>query len=251
MATRKYQLYLIQIDHSNGSFETIEYTKDYIKLDKTCYKTMLDVYRDTKENYKNTRCVIKFLGIAEDEKIEIFSKQFEPMEVEESTFIKDDVMILTSQLENMISKGCELKKRKQNYNVEMNRMYHEEFEFSTDLSDEHKIKAFDMLKDLLVKRRQVDCDLRLYDQTKHSFDSILGHLKLIKEATLNQEDVTKSIVDEFERTGSMPIGGGKRVYKYENFKQRMNLMKQLSSKYGVIENDEENKNLICSHIKKQ
>lgn len=249
MAIRKYQMYLIQIDYPNGSYDTIEYTKDYLKLDKTSYKQMLEVYRETKGEYENTRCTIRFIGISEDEQVEIFSKEFEPQEVEQNSSIRDDIDVVIEQLDILIKKGEDAKSKKENYNIIVRDIYHKEIEFSEDNSESHKVRVFDKLKDIFIKRRQIDTDLKLYNQYIDKFNLIKDTVMDIQQARNGMENKTKQIIEEFKDTGDMSCGNGRRVYYYNNFKERMNLMKQLTPKYVKIENDETNKCLICKKLK--
>lgn len=74
---KKFNQYLIQITHSNGQTEDIEYTN----YDKTSYKEMLNVYKTIKEEYSNVNCVIDFLGVNEKERVVIFKKYNEVEEL--------------------------------------------------------------------------------------------------------------------------------------------------------------------------
>jgi hypothetical protein len=250
MAKRKFNEYLIEVVHNNGNVEQIEYTSNFNKkADKTSYKEMLNVYSEIKEQYENKNCTISFLGINKNEKMVIFSKQNIANEISDESSLRNDVILLFESIQQIKDKAIKLNEKKTCYNVEMNEIYHKEVENSTDLSEEHKIKTFDKLRNTLIKRRDVSGDLDFYNKHKGVLNSIFGYANKLSdesEAHMNHE---VEILENFKENGELLTGSGKHIVQYSNFKDRMAKMAQLQSKYGKIINDEENNRLICSKKK--
>jgi hypothetical protein len=250
MAKRKFNEYLILVTFQNGNTEEIEYTTNFKnKVDKRNYKDMLSVYTEVKEQYSNKNCTIDFLGINENEKMVIFSKPNVVEEISDESLLRDDVILLFENLQQIKDKATALNQKKICYNVEVNEIYHKEIEATTDLSDEHKIKTFDKLRNVLIKRRDVSADLDFYNKHKNSLNSIFGYANRLSndsEAHINYE---AEILENFKENGKLSTGSSNHIVQYSSFKDRMAKMSQLQSKYGKIINDEENSRLICSKKK--
>ena len=64
---RKYTKYQIILEYLNGDKETINYNDNRMET----YKGALEIYRETKEQYKDSCVTIKFAGITENGDIEV------------------------------------------------------------------------------------------------------------------------------------------------------------------------------------
>lgn len=249
MAKRKFNEYLILVTFKNGNTEEIEYTSNFKKkADKTSYKEMLSIYSEIKEQYENKNCTIDFLGVNDEEKMIIFSKQNIVEEISESSSLRDDVTLLFEQIKQIKNKADKLAEKKVCYNVEVNEIYHKEVENSVDLSDEHKLKTFDKLRNVLINRRDVSSDLDFYNKHKGILDSIFGYANKLTTESENHINHEIGMLENFKETGELSTTG-KHIVQYSNFKDRMAKMAQLQGKYGKIINDEENCRLICSKKK--
>lgn len=251
MANKKYENYSIEVQFPDGAVDTIQYTKEIRELDTSSYKTMLDVYRQTKEQYENIRCTIKFIGYNDNEKVEIFNKEINPDKVTETTLIQDDIEVVSEHISSMVEKAKNLNGKKTHYNTLMRDIYHKDIEFTEDLSENHKINTFDKLRDLLIERRRIDIGLKIYSDNEQNFKIIYDCVESIKEYTGLKNEKTTQIIEEYKEMGLMPCGGGKVVHKYTTEKQRIHFISTLQQKYDKIEIDRETKSIICSHKKKK
>lgn len=249
MAKRKFNEYLILVTFKNGNVEEIEYTSDFKrKADKTSYKEMLSVYSEIKEQYEDKNCTIDFLGINDEEKMIIFSKQNVVEDISESTTLRDDVVLLFEKIQQIREKAETLADKKVCYNTEVNEIYHKEIENANDLSDEHKLKTFDKLRNVLINRRDVSSDLDFYNKHKNVLNSIFGYtdkLTIESEKYVSRE---VEMLEKFKETGVLSTGS-KRIVDYTSFKDRMAKMSQLQDKYTIV-HDEENSRLICTEKNK-
>lgn len=255
---RKFNQYLIQISFPNKEVENIEYSTNNKTADKTSYKQMLLVYKDTKELYSDVNCVIDFLGINEHEMISIFKKYNQVEEVESQETNNEETLIELFDLLKSTSTKIESRKdfihsKLSELDIQISYINHTDIEISDNNSEQHKIKTFDKLKQLMEDRRDLKLEHRIsssilnstiYTDLFKQLDTVNKSIKAIQQKSIESGNVVKQYVNEGSK--ELTINGTK-YYKYSNFSDRMNLMKQLSPIYNNIIHDEDNSQLICRH----
>jgi flagellar biosynthesis/type III secretory pathway chaperone len=140
-------------------------------------------------------------------------------------------------------------------NKEKSNFEHKYIEFAEleDLVDEYKIEKFDEYRNLLLKRRNIKNEAINLKNVKEQIDAIFENTDRLHKRTVGYID--KAILStESAIAQTVPEDLDKQLVKevpYNNFKERMNLMKQLQPKYDkIIVKDEENK-LICYNKSKK
>jgi hypothetical protein len=140
-------------------------------------------------------------------------------------------------------------------NKEKSNFEHKHFEFVEleDLVDEYKIEKFDEYRSLLLRRRNIKDEAINLKNVKEQLNIIIENTDRLHKRTRGFID--KAILStESAITNTVPEELDKQVVKeipYNNFKERINLMKQLQPKYDkIIVKDEENK-LICYNKSKK
>lgn len=257
---KKFNQYLIQITHSNGQTEDIEYTN----CDKTSYQGMLKVYKTIKEEYSNVNCVIDFLGINEKERVVIFKKYNEIEELSDEIIdtvseSSEDLFELIEQFQNNISKiknrGNVVKAKMSEIDAQISYIYHADIEISKDSSTEHKVETYDKLKFLFDSRRNYKhehgliCSLN-NKNVLNSLSEQLGDMqKSVKVVTKNSTKAVSKIKKYTDGEAQEVDIYNSKYYKYNNFTERMTLMKNLTPQFSKIVNDEVNSQLICSNKK--
>jgi hypothetical protein len=251
--TSKYRRYKILVTYLNGNKEEIEYINNK-PINTSDYKEMMKVYREVKEQYINLCTTIDFIGVTTDEQLNIiFSKQ---MTQEENT---EDSFELIEQLNEIVNKIKEKANKVQDLlsliDKEKSKIEHECFEFVKieDLIDEYKIEKYDEYRSLLLKRRAIKNEainlknvkeqldiifentIRLHKRTQGYLNSIIRNTESVINNTV-PEELDKQVVKE---------------YPYKDFKERINLMKQLEHKYDKIVNMENENKLVCYNKSKK
>lgn len=252
--TSKYQRYMIQVNYLNGNKENIEYINNK-PVDTSSYKEMMKVYKETKEKYINLCTSIDFIGITEDEQLNIiFSKQNK--QDEENT---ENSFELIEQLNKIVNKLKVKSKEAQNLlcsvDKEKSIFEHKYIEFAEleDLVDEYKIKKFDEYRNLLLRRRVIKNEAINLRNVKEQLDIIFENTDRLHKRTVGY--INKAILNtESSITQTVPEELDKQIIKeisYNNHKERINLMKQLEHKYDkVIVKEEENK-IVCYNKSKK
>lgn len=160
MAKRKFNQYLIQIAHHDGTTENIEYSSRLKQVDKSSYSDMLKVYRETKDEYSDVNCTIDFLGINDKEQVVIFKKY---NEIEDTENNGDTIFDLADELQQLLNKIFTRKeivsKSVSEADSAINYIYHADIENTTDESDDHKINTYDKLKQAFELRRRIKMKL--------------------------------------------------------------------------------------------
>lgn len=272
---RKYREYLIVVEYPNGDKEYIDYI-DEKEINTTSYTEMLEVYRSTKQQYEIINCTVAFMGrSSDDDFVEIFSKSFnngfeeEIIESSKETIgavndeiHQDDECVDTYTVKDENQSGADkvIEKLKLIYDTcdwlssrvdevagmqgvvdkKISEILHVQVENAPNPSEEDKIRTFDELTKLTKKRRDFKKEysiLNCHRQRIKGMKSNSGHIISDTDAYLGKcENKVKEIQ---EGSGTAYENNCVREYPYKNFKERMNLMKQLSKKYTKLVNDSE------------
>ena len=245
---RKYVNYKIEVTYLNGDKEVINNKE----MDKSSYKEMLELYRETKEHYESENMCVKidFIGVSEDRELNIlwtkeiinreeFNVVERAKEVKQSDVlniiknIKDNLDILKEKSKFLAENlGTQDKKRD---------LLNHKIENCDSDNPEVKLEIFNELQLVLNERRKVKNDLKYIKILKSN----------IKSENIRMETIY-NIIDEFiDRTEYMENKTYDfsdeniedklcKTYKYKNFKEKINMMKQLeqSKKYDKITIDE-------------
>lgn len=249
MVKRKFQMYNIRIEYPNGSFNLVEYNDDYKRVNKACYKSMMQEYKRIKEKHINKECVIKFIGISDDGESELFSKINVPTEVTKDSNLSEDIDVLIDNIETILKKGEATKKSKDNYNTIIRHILHSDIEFAVGVDDDFKIETYNKLQELTIRRRKIHDDMVIFEAREENFKAIKKELNVIKNRKVQRDAYVKEMLDDFKETGEISCGGGTYVYPYKDNKERIKLMSDVQSKYKSVVNDEVNKYLICRRLK--
>lgn len=250
MNNRKCREYYIVIEYQNGEKSIIEYL-DEREVDNTNYKEMISVYKDTKEQFKDVSCVIRFMGRTDDneESMEIFAKIVKSNTYYKKVDIGYELNIATVAL-NRIQES--IKDTFDNIGLTDKRisaLSHNKIEGHAEATDEYKISIFDELQRLYEARRRLKNDNRKTTSIESLIKSSIGNLSI---ALSRINEIDNRIEDSIEQ---ISVGSGKeydknnvKEYSYENFKDRMNMMKQLQPKYDKVVHDTA-RELICCYNK--
>jgi hypothetical protein len=241
MYERKYQKYSIKIKYLNGDTENISY-QNYNEND---YKDMLQLYNETKEHYKNDCVTINFIGITEDGKLEIlFQKKIineKELKIKEEadlieSFSSNELINQINELVNIIGKKQLRENEKCNIlNKKQDLLLHQIEDLDkSKFTDKEKLELLDKLHLIRKQRREAKNNYAVLSYFTTNFD--LGKFKKV-----TYETKTKVIQEEAKEKKITPLTPEiieeKRIMKeipYKNFKERINLIKQLQSKYDKV-----------------
>jgi len=244
---------MIQVNYLNGNKENIEYINNR-PVNTSSYKEMMKVYKEVKEQYANLCISIDFVGITEDEQLNVlFTKKMINEENIENSFE------LIEQLNDIVNKLNTKAKESQDLlslvDKEKSVFEHKYIEFAEleDLVDEYKIEKFDEYRSLLLKRRVIKDEAINLKNVKEQLDIIIENTERLYKRTVGY--LNKAIeCTESSITQTVPEDLDKQIVKeikYNNFKERINLMKQLEHKYDKIINIEEENKLVCYNKSKK
>lgn len=248
---RKYAKFNIKITYLNGDTENISYNK----YDPTNYKDMIQLYKETKEQFKNNCVLIDFNGITQDGEIGIlFRKEnkTEDLEIkkEADTVEQMSIIEILKNLENIINiLGKKQEKENNNINIYTKKRdvinHKVETMDKINLSSEEKILLIEKLHIVSKKRRKAKENTEIIN-TFTNLQKIQGIRKAI--------NVTKQKIQEIEgREEKSEFLADDKVkkyrimeeVKYKNFKERTRLINKLKYKYNKIYYDDSRMVVIC------
>jgi len=261
MAKRKFQMYLIQITYSNGDVENIEYNTDFKQVNKTSYKEMLEVYKEIKEQFSEVSCTIDFIGTNQNEQMIIFRKVNEIESTSHEESVEENIIDLFEDLNGLLKRIREKKETLtseiKTSDLAISYIYHADIENCDNPTERHMIDTFKKLKSAHDKRREVkhqQAFLEILKSNDVNIGGILGNVENIDSCLIkieNGRNKSLEAINNYASNESEQLSiASATYYKCENFKQKMNLMKQLQPKYKHIVYDEVNKQLICRDKKK-
>lgn len=253
--SRKYQSYLIEVNFHNGNKEKIDM---FNSTDINCesYKEMLKVYAEIKEKYKNDNCNINFCGSSEDGCLDVmFTKEIKnevhiQEVVEESDKPSKTLLEVMTELELLLETTRERRKNiglLEGAITKKQDVIHHQAEHAKEnkMTDEEKLKAYNELIEVQILRRQVKEEIKISDiiSSGNLIKELSDVVTAINNEKLNMHYAKSKGVEKY----STGLANEKviRQVKYENFKQRINLMKQLQPKYDKVAIDDVNMVLIC------
>ena len=235
--------YFIEITHKlTGNVEIIKAKQN------ASYKATLTKYKEAKQNYKGKNVDISLIGIVDDKTKVYFTKKCNPNEdVLEKINTLIDTMEnsakeLIDTLQQISDKASLLDKQKSNVQhlmIESVNAY--------TLSESDKIKAFDEYRKFYLERRDIKQLFYLYKALNKDVSELYSRICSVRNGYESQIDFnTKITLDLIENENSEYKDVHLiREYPYDNFKQRLNLMKQLDKKFDKIINDVDNNKLLC------
>lgn len=242
---RKYTSYKVNVEFLNGDKEEINFQG----INTISYREMLEVYKSTKEDYKNISCKIKFEGISDSGELNIIfsktinkTKEFEIVENERKL---DDtkVEVLIEELQDIAEKLN--KKRKMlsikeviaNKNIEVELHHIEEDREFTDLEIR---EIFERLKTNRVERRFIKKEKAYIDMADNLW--IIKNInrlgKSIYHKKLRDEDKANS--NHYEKNYSI------RYIEYNNLDEdRTRKLEDAKKIYDTVKDDIAQMRLIC------
>ena len=251
--TSKYCRYKVLVNYLNGNKEEIEYINSK-PVNTSSYKEMMKIYREVKEQYINQCESVNFIGVTEDEKLTvIYSKKMTQEDTTENSF--DLIEQLNEIVNKLKSKSAQTQDLLDLINKEKSNIEHKCFEFVEleDLVDEYKIEKFDEYRSLLLKRRIIKDEAINLKNVKEQLDIIIENTERLHKRTMGY--INKAILStESAITNTVPEDKDKQKttdYPYKDFKDRINLMKQLEHKFDKIVNVPEENKLICYNKSKK
>lgn len=245
---RKYQSYIIEVEFHNGDKEKIDMFNSK-EVNHENYTEMRNVYKEIKEQYKDKNCNINFYGSSDDSCLDIMFTKVIKNNEESDEPLKNSIKII-EEMESLLgqlklrskSLGCYVGAIEKKQDV----IHHQaEASLNKPISDEEKIKAFDKLALIEKERRQLKNEQKIIEVLiKNNIFGILGEtLNQINQEKVNiynlQENGAKKYIDGLENEKVI------REIKYNSFKQRINLMKDMQKKYDKVAYDDEKMILIC------
>lgn len=245
MCERKYHKYEVVISYLNGDKETIQYEEDKSRN----YTQMLQLYRQTKEQYKDDCCTIQFVGVMDNGNINVFfekclaskedlniKQNADHMAVSDGT---DFLLKLKDAMEEVQKYRAYIKGQEMACNKKQDVILHQIESIEND-NPKDDLRLFNELKQIRIYRRKAKNGNKLmevfYDKLnkdnvnlKHICNLIESSLEGFKQATGKIVPLTDEKVEEFKIM---------RQISYRNFKERLNLTKQLKDKYDKITYDD-------------
>jgi hypothetical protein len=239
----KYRRYKIIVNYLNGNKEEIEYINNR-PVNTSSYKEMMKVYKEVKEQYISLCTSIDFVGITEDEQLNIMYSKKNKQDKDNS----ENSFELIEQLNDIVNKLKQKSKEAQDLlslvDKEKSVFEHEYIEFVEleDLVDEYKIEKFDEYRGLLLRRRVIKDEAINLKNVKEQLDIIIENTDRLHKRTVGF--INKAILStESAIAQTVPEDLDKQLvkeYKYKNHGERINLMSQIEHKFDkvvVIEND--------------
>lgn len=248
---RKYDKYEIKITYHNGDMEEVNYTSN---IDTSNYKQMLNIYRQTKEEYLNNKdvAIIDFVGISGQGEIGILftkevSKYVEPNMLDDLNrdcrSVVDDIITLFNVLKKQkdyykeIADECEKRR---------DTLLHEVLLIKNDSRKNREL----LEHNLIVK--QGDNEVRRKFAKNNIKDLISLNKKFNISSTIN---ILKDFSIERDLNGydkESPKEYKDRVefkVTYKDDIERVRLIKQYKHKYDEMKNDVVNRTLyFYNHV---
>ena len=252
--TSKYCRYKVLVNYLNGNKEEIEYINNK-PVNTSSYKEMMKVYKEVKEQYISLCTSIDFIGITEDEQLNIiFSKQNK--QDEDTTENSFELIERLNEIVNKLNrKSREAQDLLDLINKEKSNIEHKCFEFVEleDLVDEYKIEKFDEYRSLLLKRRIIKDEAINLKNVKEQLDIIIENTERLHKRTMGY--INKAILStESAITNTVPEELDKQMvkeYPYKNHGERINLMSQIEHKFDKVIVVEEEKKIKCYNKSKK
>lgn len=245
---RKYNEFKIEVEFLNGDIEEINY-KSY---DTKSYKQMMELYKETRDTYRDTSCKIKFKGISEEGELGVlFIKEIKTKDQElkeEAEYIES--VSIEVLLENILKLGNiinEEKKRLINLKIseidkKISSINHHAGNKKYATAEE-KIIAMDELSNLNEKRRCYKDERSFFNsfhnQKKYKFireDEIKEAIEWLKVQQLRKQIKIEN--DDYEKKYKV------EKVKYKNEKERLKIMRRIEGKYDNINIDRKNMEII-------
>lgn len=247
---RKYQYYkIVATKNSKILFEN----------DIMCYKSALAEYNDIKERYEG--CSIEFLGVSDTLQEFMFGKDNpdDGETLQETTETQNENIIdLFSELNDTLKKIDSREKGLQDeyraIESSISYIYHVDIENHNSPNEQHMIDTYKKLESALNKRRGIKHELnfiqilnsnnvnhKTFYQSIDKIDDCLGKQVRGKEKSIQSIQNYAS-----ESTSEVNIANSK-YYKYNNQKDKENLISQLKCKWKIVVEDNINSQLICRH----
>lgn len=249
--SKKYQEFKIKITYLNGDSEEINYNKQ----DKSKYRDMLELYKQTKEKFKDECVIIDFLGVEGDGELGILfqkkitnDKEFkEKKEADavsqmsvEDIFAKMELMV--NILDSKVKKSNEqlaISNKKQD--VLLHKIEHFN---DIQVSDSEKLNVVNLLQDIRIQRRDLKNEVKVISKFNEN-DS----LRIIKDSLMKARISEENIQAHEETLGVLTneIIAEKMMKEvsYRSFKERIRLMKQLQTKYNKVYFDDSTMVITC------
>lgn len=250
---RKYQEYSIKITYLNGDTEDINYKG----INTSSYKDMLNLYRDVKEKYQDESVTIDFIGATDKGELGIL---FQKKIVTEDTALKEYAEKVTNiKVEDILQdivynikllndKFEDSKKYQGVLDKKINNKMHDIQNVGKNVASSFKIKIYDDISDLENERRFI----------KNNFQNILSLKQKLQAKGLSLEKIQNifqsrlSYIENGEKIKYEILTDKKaeelkimKKVKYKDFKERMNLTKQLEKEYSRIYHNDATMELIC------
>jgi hypothetical protein len=241
----KYRRYKIIVNYLNGNKEEIEYINNR-PVNTSSYKDMMKVYKEVKEQYINICSSIDFIGITEDEQLNIMYSKKNKQDNDNSENSFELIEQLNEIVNKLKKKSTEAQDLLSLIDKEKNVFEHKYIEFAEldDLVDEYKIEKFDEYRNLLLRRRIIKDEATNLKNVKEQIDIIFENTDRLYKRT--QGYINKAILStESAIAQTVPSDLDKQIvkeYKYKNHGERINLMSQIEHKFDkVVVIEEENK----------
>jgi hypothetical protein len=250
---RKYSKFNITITYLNGDTENIQH-EDY---NSTSYKDMLELYKMTKEHYKDECVTIDFIGVTDTGSTTIlFTKNIindKELKIKEEAKLVDDMNV--EELVHKLGDITKLLKKKYEKsfsqrdiaNKQLDNILHQiesidRIDYNIEINEKDMINE---IHNIRVNRRQAKNNIEILQllDNKHFLQQIDGKVMMAKQKVQQ----LKNEYDKVEFLDKEKIVE-KKIMKevpYRSFKERIQLMKQLSKDFNKICYDDAKMIIIC------
>ena len=244
MCKRIYKSYKIRVTNDDGE----KYVKLNGNIDTSSYRAMLEYYHMTKYKYQEEDCTVEMLGVYEDDTIGsvIFRKTFYQETIEDKEVLKS-----TDDIVEEIKSLLELIDRKNEYHNNMRSAFDKKQDVllhkveTLKSLNPNKVNIIDEKLKIIDELEKVRIDRRINKKEANKLKYL--HNKIDLQEVINKFAQIKIPIDTKEYkyvSGNLEEHMMKEI-KYDNDKQRINIMKQINGKYKKIVNDEVRKVLMC------
>lgn len=252
MCERKYYKYSVIIEFLNGDKENINYEEEKSRN----YSEMLELYRQTKEQYKDECVTISFCGITEDNKINVLFEKCivnkEELKIKEeadeiANSSGQDVLLELKEIINKIQRyRGYINGQEGVYDKKQDILLHK-IESNKLENIEDEIRMMRELKQLRLNRRKVKINSRIIDRFFNKLSSkkiVLNNICDMIDLIIKEENTTQGKIVPLtdEKVEEFKIA---KILRFKNFKERLNMMKQLQPKYDKVVYDDSRMEITC------
>jgi hypothetical protein len=246
------------INNINNSVESISLLNKE-EVDKSNYKQMLDVYRIIKEQYKNDNVTIDFYGVDDKSTMKIlYEKELgknnnTDIKVETSENVIDLCKQLNDICEKFNNKQEQITNQRAIFDKHQDLLLHKLENLKKkniyELNDQEKENILQIainIQDIRLQRRETKDEQRVLQSMKDKkFINKLNQLNKQMNVFCSNKFDQLNQVKQHCRQGKINKSMEYKEIPYKDFKERINIMKQMQQRFEQVRYDENKKIVFC------